>query len=244
MPWFSSPAKTTAADPDPVGVVSGYRYPRGPMGQTGYPGSNSQVPIGPQDPLTVTPGLVQQPFQQQTAQMQGNPQEFYGGLIQQGPAAQLPVQRPRERRWYPRLSTNTQATQQRNNTFFGGQQALPNGQDRYVYGGYRSYSFERPMPLTRNHLRVKPGASGYDGSRFYAVNQGQGSAGAIGTSRSTLSNRPTVFEEPAPWSSNFYDTTASTGAPGQPGTAKPVRQVYVSPNVRTNTNGGTWRRGG
>ena len=93
-------------------------------------------------------------------------------------------------------------------------------------------------------MRVKACASGMDGTRFYMANQGQGSAGVIGDSRSTLGNRPTVFEEPAPWSSNFYDTTASTGAPGTPGTARPVRQVYVSPNVRANTNGGTWRRGG
>ena len=176
--------------------------------------------------------------------MQDNPDEFYGGVLWEGPYAQLPVQHPRERRWYPRISRNTQATVQRNNTFFGGQQALPTGQDRYVYGGYRSYAFERPIPLTRNHLRVKPGASGFNGARYFAINQGQGAAGAIGSSRSTLGNRPTVFEEPAPWTSQFYDTTAATGAPGHPGSARPVRQVYVSPNVKTNTNGGTWRRGG
>lgn len=238
MPW-RTPKNSSNTDADPVGVVGGYKYPRGPVGATGYPGSNYQTaPTHSQAPEPVT--LIGD----QAAAMQSNPDEFYGGIVWEGPAAMLPVQSPRERRWYPRTSQNTTGTTQRNTSYFGGAQALPDGTDRYVYGGVRGYSFERPIPLTRDHLRRKAGAGGYDGSRYYAENQGQGALGAIGQSRSTLNNRPTVFDEPPPWSSNFYDTTQSTGDPGVAGNYSPPSQVYVSPNVRTNSNGGTWRRGG
>ena len=131
MGWFKSSAHPTAADADPVGPIGGYRYPRGPMGQTGYPGSNDTVLILDQTPPHPTP------ISAQPGQLQSNPDEFYGGVLWEGPMAALPVQLPRERRWYPRVSQNTTATDQRNTTYFGGQQALPNGQDRYVYGGYR-----------------------------------------------------------------------------------------------------------
>lgn len=239
MSWFGSKKTPKDASADPVGVVGGYDYPPGPVGATGYPGSGPAAP-----PTHSQAPYVSLPISDQAAALQINPDEFYGGFTQGPPSAELPVQKPRERRWYPRLSTNDDCTEQRNTTFYGGRQAQPDGQDRFVYGGYRSYAFERPIPLTRNHLRQKAGAGGLDGTRFYMENQGQGSLGAIGKSRGQRNHRPTVFTEPAPWSANYYDTTASTGTPDQPGTAQPYTDVYVSPNVSPNTNGGTWRQGG
>jgi hypothetical protein len=186
-------------------------------------------------------GNVQVPISGQADQI-GAPGDGDNSAESDGWTAELPVQHPRERRWYPRLSTGTSATQQRNTTQYAGAAALPNGTDRFVYGGYRSYAFERPIPLTRDHLRRKAGAGGYDGSRYYAPNTGMGAPGAVGKSRDQK-KRPTIWVEPAPWSANQYDTTAGSGTPNVPGNVTPVTQVYVSPDVRTNTNGGTWRRG-
>ena len=62
-----------------------------------------------------------------------------------------------------------------------------------------------------------------------------------GTARTHQRNRPTIFTEPAPWTANFYDTTAATGGPDTPGTPAAVQNVYVSPAATRRTS---WRRGG
>ena len=74
------------------------------------------------------------------------------------------------------------------------------------------------------------GARGADlnGTRYYAegppvnVNGGQGAYG-VGRLRGP-NHRPVYFNEPAPWTSQYYDTTASVGTPDAPGCARPGPQ--------------------
>jgi hypothetical protein len=83
------------------------------------------------------------------------------------------------------------------------------------------------------------GARGADlnGQRYYAQGQsdqfwnaGQGDFG-IARQRGAGNKRPVSFTQPAPWTSNFYDTTASVGTNETPNTqpAQQAQAVYTSP---------------
>jgi hypothetical protein len=71
--------------------------------------------------------------------------------------------------------------------------------------------------------------------RYYAEggydNFGNAGAGQFGTERENGPlHRPTYFTEPAPWTSQFYDTTNGVGTYDTPGpSAQTVENVYVSP---------------
>jgi hypothetical protein len=107
-------------------------------------------------------------------------------------------------------------------------------QSRFVFagGGVQTYYMERQMPYNGRG----DGGRGADlnGTRYYATgapefpNAGMGAYG-VERLRGPL-HRPTMFAEPAPWSAQYYDTTASVGTPDSPGTAsQSPDMVYVSP---------------
>jgi hypothetical protein len=121
---------------------------------------------------------------------------------------------------------------------------------RYVFGGVNGGTDNLDDSLTARRMPytghggslqdVAPFKGGrsvrgavLDGRRFYQqpdteLNQG-GAYGHYGARQNVL-HRPTVFSEPAPWSAQFYDTTAETGSPDVPGASSQVVQaVHVSP---------------
>jgi hypothetical protein len=119
-------------------------------------------------------------------------------------------------------------------------------QSRFVWdqGGVQTWSVQRQMPYNGRG----DGARGADlnGTRYYAegppvaVNAGQGS---YGVSRLRGPNhRPVYFNEPSPWTSQFYDTTASVGTPDAPGPGgQAPNAVYTSPEVSRAGLTGTGR---
>jgi hypothetical protein len=76
-----------------------------------------------------------------------------------------------------------------------------------------------------------------NGQRYYATGQadqffnaGMGDYGIRRISGGGVS-RPVSFTEPAPWTANFYDTTAEVGTTAAPGAnAQSPNMVYVSPS--------------
>jgi hypothetical protein len=112
---------------------------------------------------------------------------------------------------------------------------------RFVWdgGGVQTWSVQRQMPYTGRG----DGARGADlnGTRYYAegppVNL-NGGLGSYGVARLRGPNhRPVYFNEPAPWTSQFYDTTASVGTPDAPGPGgQAPNAVYVSPEVPRGFN--------
>jgi hypothetical protein len=147
---------------------------------------------------------------------------------------------------------------QRNTRYYGGRQAAPGlpasagpgdsagGPNRYVFngpnGGYQSYQFTREMPFSGRGNGAR-GAQ-LSGLRYYADrDQFTAQEGAYGQARAAGPNhRPTVWIEPAPWTASYYDTTASTGSPDQPGSdGQVVTAVYQSPDPGRASS---WRRGG
>lgn len=114
---------------------------------------------------------------------------------------------------------------------------------RFVFagGGVQSWSVERQMPYTGRG----DGARGAElnGTRYYGTGQGSeflnAGQGQYGQARlAGPRHRPTVFAEPAPWSANYYDTTASVGTPLSPGDASQAPDlVYVSPQAGRASNG-------
>lgn len=113
---------------------------------------------------------------------------------------------------------------------------------RFVFegGGVQTWGMLRQMPYTGRG----DGARGADlnGQRYYAtggygnfVNAG---AGQYGAARLAGRKRPVSFAEPAPWTANFYDTTAGVGTSSSPGTpAQAPDMVYVSPQAPRAGNG-------
>jgi hypothetical protein len=107
-------------------------------------------------------------------------------------------------------------------------------QSRFVWdgGGVQTWSVQRQMPYNGRG----DGARGADlnGTRYYAegppvaLNAG---LGAFGVARLRGPNhRPVYFNEPAPWTAQYYDTTASVGTPDAPGPGGQAPQnVYTSP---------------
>jgi hypothetical protein len=115
-----------------------------------------------------------------------------------------------------------------------------------VNGGYSTWFFNRRMPYTAWGYGRR--GSQNSGFRFYLPPENQfGDGYQMGhygerVRGSSPRHRPTVFAEPAPWTTTYYDTNPSTGSPLQPGTAgQQAQQVYISPDV---PRGGNYRRGG
>lgn len=125
---------------------------------------------------------------------------------------------------------------------------------RYVFGGINGGTDNlddlmtaRRMPYTGHGGSIQEIAPSHglknirgavlDGNRYYQEpDGGAGLAGRQGGgfgyygSRANTLHRPTVFAEPAPWASQYYDTTADAGTPDQPGLNSQVtEQVLVSP---------------
>ena len=106
---------------------------------------------------------------------------------------------------------------------------------RYVWdqGGVQTWSVQRQMPYGGKGDGAR-GAS-LNGTRYYAegppvaVNAALGSYG-VSRLRGPR-HRPVYFNEPAPWTSQFYDTTASVGTPDQPGPGGQAPDaIYTSPD--------------
>jgi hypothetical protein len=109
-------------------------------------------------------------------------------------------------------------------------------------GGNTSWAVLREMPYGGRGN----GARGADlnGQRRYATGQedqfwnaGQGDFG-IERQRGSGNKRPVAFTQPAPWSAQFYDTTASVGTTDSPNTTpgQQPQAVYVSPTGRRASN--------
>jgi len=115
--------------------------------------------------------------------------------------------------------------------------------NRFVFpgGGNTTWAVQREMPYGGRG----DGARGADlsGQRYYTTGQatefwnaGQGDYG-ISRQRGRRNRRPVSFTEPAPWTANYYDTTASVGTSEQPGTAaQSPNMVYVSPSAGRASN--------
>ena len=110
--------------------------------------------------------------------------------------------------------------------------SVPN---RFVMpGGQTGWSITREMPYNGRGNGAR-GAQ-LSGQRYYTTGQdtqfwnaGQGN---YGIHRERGGRRPVAFTEPAPWTSNFYDTTnevGTTDSPGQPGQVP--NAVHVSPSA-------------
>jgi hypothetical protein len=288
------------ADADPNPGIGGYTYPRGPAGQSGYPGSTSSTrenpPLAPAElhdgdwgrqdgSRHVRFASRRMPtITQQQADVIPPPAQN-GSLPFQGPDAKTNPDRVRDTECRPRIIISEDipgAQNQRNSVYYGGAQAIP-GQEhayrcapnpgllpydshgepvtvpsRYVFNGINGGTDAmddvldaRRMPYTGHdgyrgrlgHARGSVRGAVLDGNRFYQqpdteLNQG----GAYGNrARGVQRHRPTIFSEPAPMNSRFYDTTADAGGPAQPGRNSQVKeQVHVSPSLRPRG----WRRRG
>jgi len=113
---------------------------------------------------------------------------------------------------------------------------------RFVFpgGGNTTWAVLRQMPYAGRG----DGARGADlnGQRYYATGQSDQFAsnrqGEYGVERLRGRKRPVSFEQPAPWASQFYDTTDGVGTTDAPGTPGQVPNlVYVSPQTGRATNG-------
>jgi hypothetical protein len=120
--------------------------------------------------------------------------------------------------------------------------------NRFVWGqgGVQTWSVERQMPYGSGERGDGARGADLNGTRYYAegppVNT-NGGLGAYGVSRLRGPNhRPVFFSEPAPWTSQFYDTTASVGTPDSPGPGgQSPDAVYVSPDPGRGSLTGTGR---
>jgi hypothetical protein len=111
---------------------------------------------------------------------------------------------------------------------------------RFVMPGAQTgWSIQRRMPYTG----PGNGARGahLSGQRYYGTGQqdqfwnaGQGN---YGIERQRGGKRPVAFTEPAPWTTNFYDTTSEVGTSDAPGTpTQGGQQIYVSPSAGRASN--------
>jgi hypothetical protein len=110
---------------------------------------------------------------------------------------------------------------------------------RFVFdnGGNQTWSVDREMPYGGRG----DGARGADlnGQRYYATGQatqfwnaGQGDYG-IARASGGDHKRPVSFQQPAPWTANFYDTTQGVA---DETTAQAPNMIYVSPTTGRATN--------
>ena len=259
-------AKAAPAEADPVPGIGGYIYPRGPAGETGYPGSTSSRRTNPSFARKNTfqeNTAPWNPIEAQQAERQDTAGEFHGGLPKDGTLSATgvgPQYQDTEQRSNTQISQDIPGGQnQRNTRYYGGINAIvglpasdgSGSPNRYVMdgvnGGYEMYSMERRMPYTGHgtlpvgHVPHVRGAD-LNGIRFTMpppIMEPQRN----GVEKPRLRGRglPTVFVEPAPWSANSYVTTAATGGPNTPGTAAPPTDIRISPAVPRANN---WRRGG
>lgn len=117
---------------------------------------------------------------------------------------------------------------------------------RYVWngGGVQTWSVQREMPYGGRG----DGARGADlnGSRYYATGQQEqfwnANQGDYGIERQLGigHKRPVNFDQPAPWTSNYYDTTDQVQAGANP---QAPDMVYVSPQAATARGVSAVRRG-
>ena len=229
-------------DPQPDPGQGGYAYPRGPYGETGFPGSSPQA--------TPTHGQGSGDTRNQRETVTGNQVEWDNnppGNWTGDVGWRIPPNRAghkdTERYSRPDISSGIPGNErQRNTRFYAGRRAAPDGVNRYVYngvnGGYESYSFNRVMPYPRGFR-----AAALQGFRYYSdADQFDSGMGHYGIARERGPNhRPTTFTEPAPWTTQYYDTTESVGTPDNPGPGgQQINSVYVSPEVPRQT----YRRGG
>lgn len=103
-------------------------------------------------------------------------------------------------------------------------------QNRFVFagGGVQTWSVERRMPYSGPGDGSRGGH--LNGQRYYGTGQGDqfwnGGQGEYGQARKGGPKRPVSFTEPAPWTSQYYDTTQGV----QDGSAaQAAAAVYVSP---------------
>jgi len=111
--------------------------------------------------------------------------------------------------------------------------SVPN---RFVFpgGGNITYAMLREMPYGGRGNGARGAA--LSGERYYGTGQadqfwngGQGDYG-VSRLRGARHKRPVAFTQPAPWSANYYDTTADVGTPDAPGPgAQSPNMIYVSP---------------
>lgn len=116
--------------------------------------------------------------------------------------------------------------------------SVPN---RFVLAGAQTgWSILREMPYGGRG----DGARGaqLSGQRYYATGQDQqfwnAGQGDYGIARERGGKRPVSFTEPAPWTTNFYDTTSEVGTTDAPGVpTQSPNQIYTSPSVGRASNG-------
>lgn len=112
--------------------------------------------------------------------------------------------------------------------------SVPN---RFVFasGGSQTWSVLRQMPYGSGRGNGARGAN-LSGQRYYTTGQASqflnAGAGNYGIRRERGGKRPVSFQEPGPWTANFYDTTNEVGTSDNPGTPGQAPQaVYVSPSA-------------
>ena len=299
--WPQALLGSSKADPDPHPGIGGYHHPRGPAGQTGYPGSTSatrenpalgaaKLQNRPARPQRYYGSAVSRPGYPTVPQQQADviPEPAVNGsLPYQGPDAKTNPDRVRDTEHRPRtiISQGIPGGQRvRNSTYLGGLQAQP-GQlhtyrsagkgrhfpvtevtvpSRYVFNGvnggtdalddtlqarqmpYTGHGSESGMvsPVTGRpqHARGSVRGAVLNGDRLYLEQSlqvsGLGQGGAFGKARRTQRHRPTIFNEPAPRTGRFYDTSANSGGPSLPGSNTQVfESVHVSPRARRPQGG-------
>jgi hypothetical protein len=216
------------------------------------PGSYAPAPNPPPRARRGT-GRAWIPFEPQRAELQSDPAEWFGGQklrVQRGVADNIGINPDRVRDTEtpghanrPVISRGTpyggEEAEGRNRLFYAGKLAVPDGENRYVFGGpnggAETYSFDARMPYSGRGN----GARGADlnADRYYSPVQPDyfgDQGGQYGYQRESPDgmHRPTEFYEPGPWTENFYDTTAGAGSPGEAGTSgQAISAVYYSPAV-------------
>ena len=228
-------------DTNPHPGIGGYDMPRGPYGEGGFPGSTpAAVPVHPQS----DEGTRQRPLSASQAQDEWThlPSRRLNGTPRQPYARNKAQADDTERRSSPIIGAGVPGNQrQRNTTYYGGRQAAPDGQNRYVFegekGGFGSYAVDRRIPYM---IHARP--EGYRGNaavrgadlsgQRYAMAGKEQTAGlpdgqyGIARRRGPL-HRPVRFERPGPWSANYYDVAppAGTQAPNM---------VHESPSMHAS----------
>lgn len=111
---------------------------------------------------------------------------------------------------------------------------------RFVHPGVETWSSLREMPYGGRG----DGARGaqLSGQRYYATGQNDefldARQGQFGIERERGRKRPVSFTQPAPWASQFYDTTESVGTATDPGTpTQAPNMIYMSPSAGRAGNG-------
>ncbi len=104
-------------------------------------------------------------------------------------------------------------------------------------GGVQTWSVQRQMPYGSGERGDGARGADLNGTRYYAegppvnIDGGMGAYG-VARLRGDKTKRPVSFNEPAPWSAQFYDTTSSVGTSDQPGPGgQAPSAIYVSPDV-------------